>query len=69
MATPYSQQVSAAAEYSLTRDLTLRADYLFVRGLKLARTRNINLLPPVVLTTANAAGLGVSGPARPHFSL
>jgi hypothetical protein len=63
MATPYSQQVSAAAEYSLTRDLTLRADYLFVRGLKLPRTRNINLLPPVILTSANAAALGVSNPA------
>jgi hypothetical protein len=63
LATPYSQQVSAAVEYSLTEDLTLRADYLFVRGLKLPRTRNVNLPPPIILTTANAAGLGVSSPA------
>lgn len=62
MATPYSQQASAGAEYLLAKDLTLRADYLFVRGLKLARTLNVNLLPPVVLTLANASSLGVQNP-------
>jgi len=30
MATPYSQQASAGAEYLLAKNLTLRADYLFV---------------------------------------
>jgi hypothetical protein len=62
MATPYSQQASAGAEYLLAKNLTLRGDYLFVHGLKLPRTVNINLLPPVVLTLANAAGLGISSP-------
>jgi hypothetical protein len=62
MATPYSQQASAGAEYLLGKNLTLRADYLFVRGLKLARTLNVNLLPPVVLTLANASSLGVPNP-------
>ena len=62
MATPYSQQASAGAEYLLAKNLTLRGDYLFVRGLKLPRTVNINLLPPVVLTLANAAGLGIPSP-------
>lgn len=62
MATPYSQQVSAGAEYLLAKNLTLRGDYLFVHGLKLPLTDNINLLPPVVLTLANAAGLGVPNP-------
>ena len=62
MATPYSQQGSAGAEYMLAKNLTLRADYLFVHGVKLPRTLNVNLLPPVVLTLANASSLGVSNP-------
>jgi hypothetical protein len=62
MATPYSQQVSAGAEYLLAKNLTLRADYLFVRGLNLPRTLNVNLLPPVVLTLANASSLGIPNP-------
>ncbi len=73
MATPYSQQVSAGAEYLMAKNLTLRADYLFVRGTKLPRTQNINLLPPIVLTLANAASLGIASPtpqqiAREVFS-
>jgi hypothetical protein len=63
MATPYSQQSSAGVEYSVAKYITLRADYLFVRGSKLPRTLNINLLPPVLLTVANAASLDVSNPA------
>lgn len=62
MATPYSQQASVGAEYLLAKNLTLRADYLFVRGVKLPRTLNVNLLPPVVLTLANASGLGIPNP-------
>ena len=42
--------------------LSVRADFLFVRGVNLARTLNINLLPPVLLTVANAASLGVADP-------
>jgi hypothetical protein len=62
MATPYSRQASAGAEYLLAKNLTVRADYLFVRGIKLPRTVNVNLLPPVVLTLANAASLGIPSP-------
>jgi len=62
MATPYSQQTSAGAEYLLAKNLTIRTDYLFVHGLKLPRTINTNLLPPVPLTLANAASLGVPNP-------
>jgi outer membrane receptor for ferrienterochelin and colicin len=62
MATPYSQQASAGAEYLLAKNLTFRADYLFVHGVKLPRTLNVNLLPPVVLTPANAASLGIPNP-------
>jgi outer membrane receptor for ferrienterochelin and colicin len=61
-ATPYSQQASAGAEYLLAKNLTLRADYLFVHGVRLPRTVNVNLLPPVVLTVANAPSLGVPNP-------
>jgi hypothetical protein len=63
MATPYSQQASAGAEYLLAKNLTFRADYLFVHGVKLPRTLNVNLLPPVVLTIANASSLGIPNPA------
>jgi outer membrane receptor protein involved in Fe transport len=62
MATPYSQQASDGAEYLLATNLTLRADYLFARGVKLPRTLNVNLLPPLVLTLANAASLGIPNP-------
>jgi len=62
MATPYSQQASAGAEYLLAKNLTLRADYLFVSGVKLPRTLNVNLSAPVVLTLANASSLGVPNP-------
>ena len=46
LATPYSEQASFAVEHLLARDLTATASYLFVRGVRLSRTRNINLLPP-----------------------
>jgi Carboxypeptidase regulatory-like domain/TonB dependent receptor/TonB-dependent Receptor Plug Domain len=62
MATPYSQLASAGAEYLLAKNLTLRADFLFVHGVKLPRTSNVNLLPPVVLTLANSSNLGVPNP-------
>ena len=70
--TPYSAQANVGAEHLLTPDITVRADYLFTRGIHLPRTRNINLLPPVTLTTANAAALGFVNPTpqqlgRPVF--
>jgi len=63
LATPYSQQSSLGVQYLIAHNLTVSADYLFVRGVKLSRTRNINLLPPVILTTQNAASLGIPNPA------
>ncbi|MGD0670371.1 MAG: TonB-dependent receptor [Bryobacteraceae bacterium] len=45
LATPYSEQSSFAVERVLARDLTVTANYLFVRGLKLSRTRNVNFGP------------------------
>src|SRR5262249_52511757 len=41
MATPYSQQSSFSVEHLLARDLTAKASYLHVRGMKLPRTRNV----------------------------
>lgn len=64
LATPYSEQTSAGLQYLLATNLTLSADYLFVRGVKLSRTRNVNLLPPVILTTQNASALGIPSPAQ-----
>jgi hypothetical protein len=43
LATPYSQQASFTSEHLLSRDLTASVSYLFVRGVNLSRTRNINL--------------------------
>ncbi len=63
LATPYSQQASLGAQYLIAHNLTASADYLFVRGVKLSRTRNINLLPPVILTAQNAASLGIPNPS------
>ena len=62
MATPYSQQASAGMEYLIANNLTLGANYLFVHGVKLPRTLNVNLLPPTVLTPLNAAALDIPNP-------
>jgi hypothetical protein len=61
--TPYSEQANVGVERLLSSNVTVRADYLFTRGIHLPRTRNINLLPPVILTPTNAAALGVLAPA------
>ncbi len=60
--TPYSIQANVGVERLLSSDVTVKADYLFTRGIHLPRTRNINLPPPVILTLANAAALGLSSP-------
>jgi hypothetical protein len=60
--TPYSLQANIGVERLLSTNVTLRVDYLFTRGVHLPRTRNINLLPPVVLTTANTHSLGIMSP-------
>ncbi|MEP6920836.1 MAG: TonB-dependent receptor [bacterium] len=66
--TPYSAQANVGIEHLLTEDITLRADYLFTRGIHLPRTRNINLLLPVTLTAANAAALGFFNPTPQQLS-
>ncbi|MCS6816926.1 MAG: TonB-dependent receptor [Blastocatellia bacterium] len=45
---PYVQQGSLGVEYELAPNLSISANYLAVKGTHLQRTRNINLLPPVL---------------------
>jgi hypothetical protein len=60
--TSRSEIASAGVERLITNNLTASATYLFARGVRLSRTRNVNLLPPVLLTSANAASLGIPDP-------
>jgi hypothetical protein len=54
-------------ERLLSKNLTASATYLFARGIKLSRTRNVNLLPPVLLTGNNADSLGIPEPFPQQF--
>ncbi|HEY4050602.1 MAG TPA: TonB-dependent receptor [Acidobacteriaceae bacterium] len=72
LANSYSEVANLSLEHSLAENLSVSAVYTFVRGVKLTRTVNVNLLPPVLLTAANAPGLGVANPTpqqlgRPLF--
>jgi TonB dependent receptor/Carboxypeptidase regulatory-like domain len=60
--TSRSEIASAGIERLITNNLTASATYLFARGVRLSRTRNVNLLPPVLLTPGNAASLGIPNP-------
>jgi len=59
---PYSEVASLSVEQSLPFQTTLTGEYQLVHGVHLGRTTHANLAPPVVLTAANAASLGVSNP-------
>lgn len=60
--TSRSAIASAGVERRLTNNLTANATFLFAHGMKLSRTRNVNLAPPVPLDASNAGSLGVSNP-------
>ena len=63
LATSYSAQTSFSVERQLSTNMTLALSYLFVRGVKLSRTRNVNLLPPVLGTSENSLQLdALNGP-------
>ncbi|HKV78668.1 MAG TPA: TonB-dependent receptor [Candidatus Sulfotelmatobacter sp.] len=62
LATFSSEIASAGVERLLTKNLTASATFLFARGLRLSRTRNVNLPLPEVLTPTNAANLGIPNP-------
>jgi hypothetical protein len=72
--TPFSAQMSVGIERQLTADMTASLTYLRIDGRHLARTVNVNLPPPTVLSPVNAATLGVVSPlpqqmGRPVFGL
>jgi hypothetical protein len=60
--TSRSTIASAGVERLLTNNLTASATFLFARGVRLSRTRNVNLPPPVLLTSENAASVGIPNP-------
>jgi hypothetical protein len=60
--TSRSQIGSAGVEHLITNNLTASATFLFARGVRLSRTRNVNLLSAVLLTPDNAANLGIPNP-------
>jgi hypothetical protein len=60
-------------EQSLPFQTTFTAEYQFVHGVKMGRTTDVNLAPPVLLTTENAQSVGISNPTsqqlgRPAFT-
>jgi hypothetical protein len=57
MATAYSAQTSFSVEHQLSANMTLALSYLFVRGIKLSRTQNNNLVPPIIVTPENSSRL------------
>jgi outer membrane receptor protein involved in Fe transport len=63
LATPYSAQTSFSVEHQLSTNMILALSYLLVRGIKLSRTRNINLMPPVLATSENSAHLNAVSPS------
>ncbi|HYL14272.1 MAG TPA: TonB-dependent receptor [Terriglobales bacterium] len=60
--TSRSTIASAGVERLLTNNLTASATFLFARGVRLSRTLNVNLPPPILLTPDNAASLGIPNP-------
>jgi hypothetical protein len=69
---PWSVQASVGAERLVTANLTAAVTYLYASGRQLPRTVNVNLLPPTILTNANARSFGVNAPTpqqlgRPVF--
>ncbi|MGH9667675.1 MAG: TonB-dependent receptor domain-containing protein, partial [Bryobacteraceae bacterium] len=73
MRTPYAQQANFGLERQFRENWMTGATYVYVRGVRLLESGNINLLPPTVLTAINAASLGVASPnpqqiGRPYYS-
>jgi hypothetical protein len=69
---PYAETASLGFEHALGAQWTASVEYRFVRGVHLGRAVNVNLPAPVILTSANAASLGVDSPTpqqlgRPVF--
>ena len=63
LANPYAETASLGVERAFPSQWTASAEYRFVRGIHMGRTLDTNLPQPIVLTAANAAGLGIASPA------
>jgi hypothetical protein len=63
LANPYAETASLGVERAFPAQWTASAEYRFVRGVKMGRTLDINLPPPIALTAGNAASLGIASPA------
>lgn len=63
LANPYAETASLGIEREFPAQWTASAEYRFVRGVKMGRTVNANLPPPIGLTPANASSLGVQDPS------
>lgn len=59
---PYSEVASLGIERSLPWQTTLTGEYQFVHGVRLGRSSNVNISVPVILTSSNAASVGISSP-------
>ncbi len=59
---PYAQNTSFGIEREVAHNWAVGAEYIYVHGVHLLRSLNLNLGPPVVLTADNARALGVTAP-------
>lgn len=59
---PYAQNTSFGIEREVARNWAVGAQYIYVHGVHLLRSLNLNLGQPVVLTADNAKSLGVTAP-------
>ena len=71
---PYAETASLGMEREFPSQWTVSAEYRFVHGVRMGRTINANLPPPVTLTLANAPSLGIQHPTpqqigRPIFPM
>jgi hypothetical protein len=62
LANPYAETASLGIERAFPSQWTASAEYRFVRGVKLGRTLDTNLPPPIALIAANSASLGIPSP-------
>lgn len=62
LGTSSSAITTASVEHLISKNLTASATFLHSRGLRLSRTRNVNLTPPQLLTESTAVSLGVPNP-------
>jgi len=60
--TPYAQQANLSVDRAIGNNWHVALNYVYVHGVHMLKSANANLLPPTILTAANAASLGVKKP-------